>query len=213
MGQSPEELRDSIARTRNELGGTLDAIEDRVVPGRVVERRRRQMRSRWDSVKASVMGTAEDWRDGAGDATDQLGERLSAVGDRVSQAPTMARHKAEGNPFAVGLIAFGAGLLVAAAFPGTETEGQLAQKVQQAAQPVTEQAKHAGQEVVEHLREPAQQAVQDLKDTAAQGAGQVKDTAQQAAQDTKQAATEGASEVSDQARQSAQTVREQSRGN
>ena len=40
MGKSPEELRSDIARTRDNLSGTLDAIEDRVVPGRIVERRK-----------------------------------------------------------------------------------------------------------------------------------------------------------------------------
>ena len=30
MGKSPEELRSDIARTRDNLSGTLDAIEDRV---------------------------------------------------------------------------------------------------------------------------------------------------------------------------------------
>jgi hypothetical protein len=33
MGQSPEELRRDIERTREDLGGHLDAIGDRVSPG------------------------------------------------------------------------------------------------------------------------------------------------------------------------------------
>ena len=40
MGQSAEELRYEIADTRAELGQTLDAIGDRVSPGRMIERRK-----------------------------------------------------------------------------------------------------------------------------------------------------------------------------
>ena len=40
MGQRAEELRQEIEGTRAELSGTLDAIGDRVSPGRTVDRRR-----------------------------------------------------------------------------------------------------------------------------------------------------------------------------
>ncbi len=210
MGQSPEELKGDIARTRNDLSGTLDAIEDRISPSRVMERQKQQVRSRWTGMKESVMGSAQDWRDSAGERTGQLSDRVSDMSDRVSDAPEMARQRTQGNPFAAGVIAFGAGLLAAAIFPGTQTEGQLAQTLQDKASPLVDQAKQAGQEMVSHLKEPAQQAAQQVKDTAAAGAGQVKDTAYQAAQDSKQTASEGVSQVSDQARQSGQALRDQS---
>jgi hypothetical protein len=210
VGQSPEELRGDIARTREELSGTLDAIEDRVSPSRIVERRKEQVRSRLSGIKESVMGSADDMRESAGDFTGQMGERLSGAGDRLSDVPQAARRNAQGNPFAAGLIAFGAGLLVAALFPGTETEGQLAQKVQEVAQPVTEQARQAGTDMMSSLQEPLADAAQHLKETAAAGVSQVKDTALQAGDDTKQSAAHGVGQVTDQARESTQAVRGQS---
>ena len=87
-----------------------------------------------------------------------------------------------------GAIGFGIGFLAAAVFPGTETEGQLAQRVQDAAQPTVDQIKQSGQEAVSALKEPAQQAAQQLKVSATAAAGQVRDVAQDAAGDTKDAA-------------------------
>jgi len=210
MGQSPEELRGDIARTREELSGTLNAIEDRVSPTRIVERRKEQVRSQLSSIKEFVMGSADGMRDSTGELAGQVGERLSGAGERLSSAPEAARRNAQGNPFAAGLIAFGAGMLVAALFPGTETEGQLAQKVQEVAQPVADQAKQAGIDMMSTLQEPIADAAQHVKEAAGAGVNQVKDTALQGGQDTEQAASEGVGQVTDQARQSIQAVQKQS---
>ena len=44
MGQSAEELRREIEETRDNLTGTVDAIGDRVSPGRIVERKTNRAR-------------------------------------------------------------------------------------------------------------------------------------------------------------------------
>ena len=59
MGQSTYELRRDIEQTRADLGETLDAIGDRVSPGRMIERRKNRMTSGIRSFKDRVMGTAE----------------------------------------------------------------------------------------------------------------------------------------------------------
>ncbi len=210
MGKSPEELRSDIARTRDNLSGTLDAIEDRVVPGRIVERRKEQFRSRLSSVKETVMGSADDLSRRADDAGGQLSEHLSGAGEWAHQAPETARQGAQGNPLAAGLIAFGAGLLAAAIFPGTQTEAQVAQKVQEAAQPLADEAKQAGKELVSDLQPAAEEAVQQVKETAMAGVDQMKDAAAQATVDTKGAATQAVGEVGDQAQKSTEAVRNQS---
>src|SRR4051794_41986204 len=58
VGQSAEELRREIEATRGDLGTTIDAIGDRVSPGRIVERRTNRMRGGIRSVRESVMGRA-----------------------------------------------------------------------------------------------------------------------------------------------------------
>jgi len=207
MGKSPEELRGDIAHTRDHLTGTIDAIGDRVVPGRIVERRKQEFRSRLSGIKDTVMGSAEDLSHRTGQAGGHFTDRLSDANDWARQAPETARHRTEGSPLAAGLVAFGAGLLAAAIFPGTQTEGRVAHKVQEAAEPLAEEAKQAGKELISDLQPAAQEAAGQVKETAVAGAGQVKDTAAQATEDTKGAATQAAGEVGDQAQQSSQAVR------
>ena len=49
MGQSPEELKQDVESTRADLSDTLDAIGDRVSPGRMIERRKNRMRQGLDT--------------------------------------------------------------------------------------------------------------------------------------------------------------------
>lgn len=55
----PDVIREDIDRTRNEMEGTLAAINDRVNPQRVYERRSGRVRQRWSSFRSSVMGNDE----------------------------------------------------------------------------------------------------------------------------------------------------------
>ena len=50
MGQDAEELRREIEASRAEMSNTLDAIGDRVSPGRVIERRKNRMKNAVQSV-------------------------------------------------------------------------------------------------------------------------------------------------------------------
>ena len=43
MGQSTEELKRDIEHTRADMSGTLDAIEDRVSPSRMIQRRKNRV--------------------------------------------------------------------------------------------------------------------------------------------------------------------------
>ena len=56
MGQSPEELRREIEQTRMGMSENLDAIGDRVSPGRIVERRTNRVRNSVTSLRERVMG-------------------------------------------------------------------------------------------------------------------------------------------------------------
>ena len=55
MGQSATELKQEIAQTRQNLGETLDAIGDRVSPGRMVERRKNRMARGFQNVRDRVI--------------------------------------------------------------------------------------------------------------------------------------------------------------
>ncbi|MCU1497065.1 MAG: hypothetical protein JWM47_1018, partial [Acidimicrobiales bacterium] len=57
MAERTEELRREIEYTREHMGSTLDAIGDRVSPGRVVERRWNRVRQSTSRLGQTVMGT------------------------------------------------------------------------------------------------------------------------------------------------------------
>jgi ElaB/YqjD/DUF883 family membrane-anchored ribosome-binding protein len=178
MGQSAEDLRHEIAGTRADLGETLDAIGDRVSPGRLIERRKNRMSNGLRSAKDRVFGTAS----GASDAV--AGTAGSAV-DAVRSAPDAARQQTQGNPMLAGAVAFGVGFLVAAAVPPSSTEEEAAGKVLEKAEPLKEQVTQAGQEVAGNLKDAASQAATQVKETATAGGQEVAATAKDAAQSTR----------------------------
>jgi len=167
MGQTAEELKQDIAGTRDHLSDTLDAIGDRVSPGRVIERRKNRMTGGLRSAVDRVMGTAHD------------------AADKVKDTPSTVGSSTQGAPIVAGAVAFAAGFLIAVAFPPTEQETELTGRI---VEPVKEELSNAGHELADHLQAPAQEALAQVKQTAQEGVATVKDAATDAAADTKQQA-------------------------
>jgi ElaB/YqjD/DUF883 family membrane-anchored ribosome-binding protein len=188
MGQSAEELRREIEYTREDLGETLDAIGDRVSPGRIVERRKNRVVNGFSSVRNRVMGTASD-------AGHSVGDTAGGAVDTIKGAPDAVVQQTQGNPLVAGGIAFGVGVLVASVFPATEKEQQVAGQLKEKAEPLTEDLKQTGQQLAEHMKEPAREAVESVKQAATEGQQAVADTAKEAVESTGQAAREGAETV------------------
>jgi len=189
MAEDPEELRRNIEQTRRNVGYDVDALTEKVSPGRVVGRRVERARSGAYRLKERVMGSAESVGGSvsgtAGSAVSTMQDAGGKVGDAVSSAPDMARERTRGTPLAAGLIAFAAGWVAAAAMPASTRERELAQetkdKAMEAAGPLKEQAAQLAQEVKEDLREPAQQAAENVKQSATQAATDVADESRSAA--------------------------------
>lgn len=175
MGQSPEELRGEIARTRGNLSNTLDAIGDHVSPGRIMERRKNKVVQGVQSVRDRVMGTTSD-------VGSSVADGASGAVDAAKGAPDTVLAQTQGSPLVAGALAFGVGFLVAAAFPATRTEAEAASQLMDKAQPARDSLVSAGKDAVENLKDPVSEAVGAVKDTAASGAEQVKATAQEAKQ-------------------------------
>jgi len=180
MSESPDAIRADIERTRAELGLDVDALADKVSPSKIVDRQTSKIKGAFGSVRDKVMGAADD----AGSSASHLADSASGVAHDV-------KAKAEGNPLAVGLIAFGAGLLAASLVPPSAKEKELAEAAKEQAQPLIEEARDVAKEAAEHLKEPAQEAVAAVQDRAqeavetvkAEGsdaAGQVQDRASEA---------------------------------
>ena len=172
MGQEPAELRRDIERRRNELADTIDAIGDRVSPGRVIERRRNRMTEGLRSFKDRVMGTVSSAGDAAKSVRDDVG-------------PDAVKGQTAGSPIGAGLVAFGIGFLVAAAMPATQPEVDAAHKAEDALQPAKDALVETAQHVGSNLKDQAVDAAQQVKETAASAADEIATTTKQEAAATK----------------------------
>jgi len=179
-----DELRRDIEAARTDLGETVEAIGDRVIPGRVIERRKNKISGGFRSVADRFVGTAHDVGHAVGDAAGS-----------VHDAPQTMRSQAQGAPVLTGVVAFAAGFLAAVAFPASETEKRASGQLMDKVEPVKAELSNFGQEIAEHLKEPAMQAVEEVKNTASESVGAVKDTAKQAAEQTKDEAKDAATTV------------------
>lgn len=188
MSDSPDAVRADIEKTRAEFGRDVDALADKVTPSKVVHRQTQKMKGAVRGVVERVMGAADD----AGDAVAHAG---SSVADSVGGAGGRAVAKAQGNPLAVGLMAFAAGLVVAAVIPSSSKEREVAEEVKEKAQPLVYQATSAVREVGEDLKEPAKEAVATVKDEAADAVAHVKDEATDAAAHVKDSADDARGNV------------------
>jgi hypothetical protein len=198
----PDVIRRQIEDTRANLSYEVDALNEKVNPTRVVDRRVGKAKSTVTGLKDKVFGAAHDTTHHAhgtasnaagsvqGAASNAVGSAQhaasSAVG-AVQSAPDTIQRQAQGNPLAAGLIAFGVGWLVSSLLPTSEKEKELAAQAESAvrehSQPLVDQAKNVAQEIGDNLKPAAQDAVESVKSTAQEGVQTVKSEGQSAAQD------------------------------
>jgi hypothetical protein len=164
MGQSTEELTSQIDQTRNRMASDVDALQDRVSPSAIVERRKAATKERLGSVKYRIMG-----------AKDTV---TSTSSDAASGAVSTTRSQVQGSPMGAGLAAFGAGLVISSLFPATKAEAEAAHRTMEAAkehgQPLVDDAKQAAQEIATEAKAQVTEAAQQVKESAADSAGTVK---------------------------------------
>jgi gas vesicle protein len=182
MSENPDDIRSEIEQTRRRLGTNVDAVADKVTPSHVVRRQTEKVKDAVFGVKESVMGTADDLVDGGRSAIDDAG---AAIGD----VPRRLADKAQGNPLAAGLIAFGAGLLVASLIPASEKEKEAAAALKEAAEPLTNELAAAAQDMARDLQEPAQEALENVKSAASDAVENVKEESQTAVSDVADSTT------------------------
>jgi len=210
----PDVIRRQIEDTRRELSYDVDALNEKVNPARVVDRRVTAAKGRFTNMKERVMGSAHDTtyraqgaasnaagsvQGAASSAADSVQNAASTAAGAVQQAPDTIVRQTQGNPLAAGLIAFGVGWLVSSLMPASEKERQLAQQAESAVKEhkdaLLEPAKQAAQEIGEQLKPAAQEAVESVKATAQDAATTVTEEGKAAAAD-----------VQGQAQQSKETV-------
>jgi len=198
----PEVIRRQIEDTRRELSYDVDALNEKVNPARVVDRRVSAAKGRFTNLKEKVMGSAQDTASSAqgiasntassaqgiaSNAVSSVEDAASTAAGAVQQAPEAIVRQAQGNPLAAGLIAFGVGWLASSLLPASEKEKELAQQAESAVREhkdaLIEPAKQAAQEMGEELKPAAQQAVDSVKSTAQDAASTVAEEGKSAAAD------------------------------
>ena len=167
MGQSTEELTSQIEDTRQRMASDLDTLQDRVSPSAIVERRKQAVRGGLSAVKDKVMGSGQ------------------SAGDSVSSAASSAQERFEGAPLAAGVVAFGAGVVLASLLPASRMEAEAAHRVVDTAKeqggPVLDDVRAAGAEVVESVKQQSAEAARHVKDSAQESVETVKDEGQASA--------------------------------
>jgi hypothetical protein len=215
----PDEIRADIERTRAALSDNVDDLAESVKPKNVAGRQVGKVKEAASNLKDRVMGPDDDDYSGSavgtvGDKTssakDAVADKASSAKDTVSgkaseareavrQAPRRMKRRAQGNPLAAGVIAFGLGMLVSSLIPSSEKEREAVSQLQENLEPVKEKATEVARDIGEGLRPAAQDAAESVKTTAQEGAESVKQEGQSAAADVK-----------DQAQASKETVQQQS---
>ena len=196
----PDVIRRQIEDTRRELSYDVDALNEKVNPSRVMDRRVNAAKGRMTRMKEQVMGsdTGSSAQHLASDASGSMQDMASNAAGAVQQAPQTLTRQARGNPLAAGMIAFGVGWLVSSLMPVSEKERELAQQaeavVREHKDTLLEPAKQAGQELADQLKPAAQQAVEEVRATAQDAASTVKDEGQSAVQDV-QGQAQGSTET------------------
>lgn len=196
MGEDAAQLRAEIAGVRTDLGWKVDAFEDRVRPRRIVQRRTDALRHRVVRAREAVMGTISDGVATVTEGLSDVGETASGAagsgGDRIGRVPAAAAGQVRGSPLAMGLVAFGAGVVTAALLPSTRSEQQVAAGVADRLEPVTHELADVAKDMGQHVAEHAKEEARGLAGHAADAAGDLKDEAaahaQQVAQHSREAA-------------------------
>ncbi len=213
----PDEIRADIERTRAALSNDVDELAETVNPKNVAQRQVDKVKEAASNVKERVMGSDDDDYSGSAAGTgpssasakdavadrayaarDTVSERASEARGAVSRAPMTVKQKAQGNPLAAGVIAFGLGMLVSSLIPATEKERQAVSQLQENLEPVRQKASEVARDIGESLKPAAQEAAQSVKLAATEGA-----------ENLKQEGAAAAAEVKDQAQASRETVQQQ----
>ena len=179
MGQNAEELTTTpadIEATRTSLTRDIDELTDKVSPSRVLDRRKAAAKGRMGSLRDKVMGSATNVGSSLSGTASSATESIS---DTATGAFNGLESRAQGNPLAAGVVAFGAGMLISALIPASEKEAQAAQKL-------TQVAKDQGQPLIDEAKSVGQDMASDLKESAADTAQQVQATAQDSVETVKQ---------------------------
>lgn len=190
MGQTADELRSDIEHRRESMSGTVDAIEDRVVPRRIIDRRKQAARGWLGSTRERVMGPPRHLGNRVAEKTESMTSGAQHMAEGITEAPTQVMEQTRGAPLIAGGVAFGIGALLALVLPESESEHRMTERMAPQLAAATDAAKEAGTQTLETAKSSTQEAVGELKDSARGHAQQVADQAKTAADEVRNSSSQ-----------------------
>jgi len=194
-------VRREIEATREELARDVSRLADRANPARLTrgpaERVRDGVRYLLGASGEAASTAASTVAGAASTAASTVAGAAAEVGSGAQAVPGKVASAAKGSPVAVGLIAFGGGLLAAALIPESAVERRAAQEGSERLDPLVEPVREAGRVFAD-----------DVRSSVGTAAGELRSTAADAAAHTLHGAADQGRVVADQARRSFDQVRE-----
>jgi ElaB/YqjD/DUF883 family membrane-anchored ribosome-binding protein len=138
----------------------------------------------------AVTGAKDTLSEKAGEMSDRAADAVAGARDGLTEAPAKLRQKTQGNPLAVGLIAFGGGMLAGALLPESRVEGRAMRRVEPALAGAASEAGQVAREIADDVKESAGASVEQVKEKASTAAENVKEEAREAVDRTKEPASE-----------------------
>ncbi|MCW2955822.1 MAG: hypothetical protein JWO69_691 [Thermoleophilia bacterium] len=159
MGKDPDAIRAEIARTREGMAGTVDALAYKSdVKERTKDKVRHVASKPKDailSIRENIMGTVQEHSDAPAQVVGTAKKTARRAGGAIQENPV---------GLAIGGLALGfvAGLVL----PSTRVENQ---KLGPMADQLKDTAKEQGQELIDRGKDVAQSAMEAAKETAQEG--------------------------------------------
>ena len=230
----PDQIRREIEATQGRLSSDVDALTEKVTPGRIVERRvgrARETASRWkDSIMGSNPlshsgspvttgtygggsggGVRESAQHAVGTLSDRASSATGTVTDAASSAASTASDALANAPQAARRQAQGnplaAGLIAFGAGWLISSLLPASQREQELAQQAKDRAGDLAQPVADVAKQAAAEVKDHLQEPAQQAVAQVKDTAQQAGRTVAEEGRSAAGQVQERAQQAPDNVR------
>ena len=161
MGQDPDEIREGIEQTREEMGETIDALGYKA-----------DVKSR---AKENVTGKVDTMKEKLGLPVKRAGE-MTPDADEVKQQARRAAGIAQENPLGLVAGAAAVGFLAGMLIPSSHIEDE---KLGPVADQIKDQAKETGHEALEHGKQVAQSAAETVKDETQEHDQQLADSAKE----------------------------------
>jgi gas vesicle protein len=224
----PEEIRREIERTQAALSQDVDALTEKVTPGKIVERRVDRARDAATRLKEKVMGSNDPYSSGhVGSAASNTLDRVSGTASSTASSVQGAASSAAGTVQDTASSAAGAVQDAASSAASAVQEAPQALRRQARGNPLAAgliafgagwlvssllPASRREQELADQAKQVAQE---NLAPLAQQVAGEVKENlrepAQQAVESVKSTAQDAKDTVADEGRSAAQGVADRSK--